>query len=336
MNYKKAQNITISLIIYTILLSVLCVNSQMHVTSYFLSANAEDTSSYDTIDYPCPDDDSVLEKGSKSEEICWLQTALNMIIGANLEVDGSFGEKTKSAVIEFQSQYGLTADGTVGGQTIKKIKEILSSDTEDSTDNKILPEEKENQQLGKKEYKFTEYWKYYYKYSKKLFFHFSELKNEIISKSSFSDVVVSLGIFEAVLLFICFITVTFKCYTAIYNDGSEELWVLPIFHLNGGCMPTVVFFIVNLIFLILSPILADIGFLYEYFSLSIRDCVLKAIFFFILKLVVSLFIYFILGLLLNVPLKICETIIQILALLFFLVDIILINISPIIMYLSII
>lgn len=265
MNYKKSKNMPIKLIIYIILLSVLyIINFQMNVPTYSLLANAEETSDYDTIDYPCPDDASVLEKGSKSEEICWLQTALNMITGANLEVDGSFGDKTTSAVIEFQSQYGLTADGIVDGQTIKKLKEVLSSDTETATNSRKSPEEKEKQQLGKKEYKFTEYWKYFYKYLKKLIFHFTQLKNEIASKSSLNDILLLWGILEAVLLIACFVTITSEWWERIYAYGSEPFKKYTA-HLNGGCMPVVLFLISNWILL---PFIADVCFLNQYWGLD--------------------------------------------------------------------
>lgn len=41
--------------------------------------------------------------------------------GQSLAVDGSYGPKTKSAVQAFQSSQGLTADGTVGPQTWRKL-----------------------------------------------------------------------------------------------------------------------------------------------------------------------------------------------------------------------
>lgn len=332
MNYKKSKNMPIKLIIYIILLSVLyIINFQMNVPAYFLSANAEETNAYDTIDYPCPDDDSVLEKGSKSEEICWLQTALNMITGANLEVDGSFGDKTKSAVIEFQSQYGLTTDGTVDGQTIKKLKEVLSSDTETATNNEKSPEEKEKQQLGKKEYKFTEYWKYYYKYLKKLIFHFTQLKNEIASKSSLNDILLLWGIIEATLLLVCFVTITSEWWKRIYSNGSETFFKKYTVHLNGGCMPVVLFLISNWILL---PFIADVCFLNQYWGLDTGGCILKAILYSILRFIIIIAIFFPLDLLLST--KKLPDIICFPMLLLDCIMLININITPIIMMLSII
>lgn len=52
-----------------------------------------------------------LKKGSKEEEVKTLQKLLN------ITVDGSFGPKTESAVIEFQKKHNLDADGIVGSKT---------------------------------------------------------------------------------------------------------------------------------------------------------------------------------------------------------------------------
>lgn len=339
MNYKKTQNTAIKLIIYIIFLSVLYINNfQTNVPAYFLSANAEEMRDDDkplTIDYPCPSDDSVLKKGSKSEEICWLQTALNMITDANLEVDGNFGDKTKSAVIEFQSRYGLTADGTAGGQTIKKLKEVLSSDTETSTDDKkSSSEEKTEPEIEKKEYKFTAYWKYYYKYSKKLIFHFGKLKNEIASK--LNSVMISWGIIEIILLIfslMCFATHTTENWVRIYSDGFEVPFVKHITHLGGGCLPILLFLALNWI---LFPIIADVCFLNQYFGLSIGSCILKAIFYLILKLVACGFILNSANNILELSeSKILGAIISIVVWLCLIIAVIT-NITPIIMYLSII
>lgn len=52
-----------------------------------------------------------LRKGSKGDDVKILQKALG------LKVDGYFGPKTESAVIEFQKSKGLLADGIVGKKT---------------------------------------------------------------------------------------------------------------------------------------------------------------------------------------------------------------------------
>lgn len=47
-------------------------------------------------------------------DVKWLQQALNDVIDANLNVDGSAGPATGNAIRKFQAQYGLTQDGYFG------------------------------------------------------------------------------------------------------------------------------------------------------------------------------------------------------------------------------
>ena len=67
-----------------------------------------------------------LKKGSKSDKISWVQESINSLMNAGLEVDGNFGSVTESAIIKFQSQYGLEADGVIGPETISKIESLLA------------------------------------------------------------------------------------------------------------------------------------------------------------------------------------------------------------------
>ena len=56
---------------------------------------------------------SVLRKGSKGEQVKTLQRILNAF-GANLDVDGSFGSLTQSALKSYQTKNGLLVDGICG------------------------------------------------------------------------------------------------------------------------------------------------------------------------------------------------------------------------------
>ena len=58
--------------------------------------------------------------GSRGATVKELQTALNNH-GANIAVDGVFGQETRSAVIEFQKAHGLTANGTVDSKTWNEV-----------------------------------------------------------------------------------------------------------------------------------------------------------------------------------------------------------------------
>lgn len=67
---------------------------------------------------------STLKTGSKGVEVRELQEKLAIIGYAPGTADGSFGAKTKAAVIAFQSDAGLSADGVVGAKTWAALDEI--------------------------------------------------------------------------------------------------------------------------------------------------------------------------------------------------------------------
>lgn len=59
----------------------------------------------------------ILKYGSRGPSVELLQLALNRAGFGTVSTDGIFGEKTKNAVIAFQAENGLSADGIVGPQT---------------------------------------------------------------------------------------------------------------------------------------------------------------------------------------------------------------------------
>ncbi|MDU2200113.1 MAG: peptidoglycan-binding protein [Terrisporobacter othiniensis] len=61
-----------------------------------------------------------LKMGNKGEHVMWLQKAL-INRGYNIEADGSFGSKTKAAVMSYQKSRGLKVDGYVGVDTHSAI-----------------------------------------------------------------------------------------------------------------------------------------------------------------------------------------------------------------------
>ncbi len=73
----------------------------------------------------------VRNSGTSTSEVKWMQAALNYCIankGLNasyLDVDGSFGPASQAATKAFQRKYGLSADGSFGPDTIRKMKEVL-------------------------------------------------------------------------------------------------------------------------------------------------------------------------------------------------------------------
>jgi peptidoglycan hydrolase-like protein with peptidoglycan-binding domain len=72
--------------------------------------------------------DGVLEKGEKGKAVTELQKALDAAgmrdaKGNRLNPDGDFGDRTKEAVANFQRSHGLKADGEVGPDTFKALRE---------------------------------------------------------------------------------------------------------------------------------------------------------------------------------------------------------------------
>lgn len=61
-----------------------------------------------------------IKKGSRGEDVKWLQTMLN-VKGYSLKVDGIAGDKTITAVKDFQRKNGLTVDGIAGKKTIAAL-----------------------------------------------------------------------------------------------------------------------------------------------------------------------------------------------------------------------
>ncbi|MFD4694336.1 D-Ala-D-Ala carboxypeptidase family metallohydrolase [Streptomyces sp. NBC_00683] len=71
-----------------------------------------------------------LSEGMSGDDVTQLQirVAGHVDYGEILSVDGSFGPRTKAAVIKFQQAYGLGADGIAGSQTFSKIYALQDPD----------------------------------------------------------------------------------------------------------------------------------------------------------------------------------------------------------------
>ncbi len=70
----------------------------------------------------CP----TLARGYQGGCVNQLQAELNTIDGANLPVDGTFGDATQAAVEAFQQAHGLQQDGVVGAATKQAIDAALT------------------------------------------------------------------------------------------------------------------------------------------------------------------------------------------------------------------
>lgn len=65
-----------------------------------------------------------LRKGDKGENVKVLQTMLNSVNNAGLDIDGSFGGKTQTAVKNFQKTNKLEVDGVCGPKTWSKLESL--------------------------------------------------------------------------------------------------------------------------------------------------------------------------------------------------------------------
>ncbi|PPK48883.1 M14 family metallopeptidase [Clostridium algidicarnis] len=67
----------------------------------------------------------VLKTGSKGSDVMKIQAVLKKIGYTTGSLDGIFGNDTKNAVIGFQQNNGLTADGIIGEETCKILNKFL-------------------------------------------------------------------------------------------------------------------------------------------------------------------------------------------------------------------
>jgi peptidoglycan hydrolase-like protein with peptidoglycan-binding domain len=67
----------------------------------------------------------ILKKGSSGDSVKKLQQNLKTLKFYNGAIDGVFGSKTEEAVIKFQSQNAVKADGVVGDETQAAIERAV-------------------------------------------------------------------------------------------------------------------------------------------------------------------------------------------------------------------
>jgi peptidoglycan hydrolase-like protein with peptidoglycan-binding domain len=65
--------------------------------------------------------DPTLRQGDSGDAVTELQQLLNAK-GINIAIDGVFGAATRAAVVQFQQQNSLVADGIVGTQTWQALR----------------------------------------------------------------------------------------------------------------------------------------------------------------------------------------------------------------------
>lgn len=73
------------------------------------------------------EDEIFMKVGSRGTRVGTVQEFLNIFRGTDTRVDNDFGNGTKAAVIEFQEDAGITADGEPGPQTYQEMIDWLNA-----------------------------------------------------------------------------------------------------------------------------------------------------------------------------------------------------------------
>lgn len=81
-------------------------------------------------------DPSLLKEGTNGNEVYILQNKLKEYGYYQGPLDGSFGGGTREAVVEFQLDCGLNADGVVGSSTMQALRDFKASDVSRGSNNR--------------------------------------------------------------------------------------------------------------------------------------------------------------------------------------------------------
>lgn len=99
----------------------------------------------------------IITVGSNGDIVKSIQRLLNYLEGCNIKEDGLFGPETCNAIIKFQGENGLRADGIVGIQTATKLCSSIDVENKSNSTNLSLqngiktPEKKTVNQIIKSE-----------------------------------------------------------------------------------------------------------------------------------------------------------------------------------------
>lgn len=81
--------------------------------------------------------DALSKQGSRGDEVTAIQTKLHEMGYYNDKVDGIFGSGTKNALMSFQKDNGLSADGIAGTKTLQALGITSSSSNGDFSESEI-------------------------------------------------------------------------------------------------------------------------------------------------------------------------------------------------------
>ncbi|MBE6756243.1 MAG: peptidoglycan-binding protein [Ruminococcaceae bacterium] len=140
-NFRRIVSIILALTVITGVFSINFVSSSAaNYTSNYKNYSAPS----DSGDYAYWNGKKVVKaSGTTVSEIKWMQSSLNSLIDKGiisckkLDVDGSFGPASAAATKKFQAAMGLTQDSSFGPASIKKMKSVLSTKSDISSNGKV-------------------------------------------------------------------------------------------------------------------------------------------------------------------------------------------------------
>lgn len=272
---------------------VLCIPALPAVQSF-----AEETAAAQEIAYPRPNADTVLKSGDKGDAVCWVQEALNRVLGTELTVDGKFGAKTESALRDFQTQQGLSVTGTADAETVSALEAILFPPAETApagTDISPPPAETEPALSMKanpdRDHVFKSYWSAYFRCAKLCLGDLPAVGKMLVTTGKW--VLIGLGIMILELLIFAILFGGWKnkdagngyVYKYLFTFSAEEA---------GGCASWSIGILLRLVllFLLISPVIADYAFLRSLYRLGGWKCFFLALLFSAIRAGIALAVYF--------------------------------------------
>lgn len=246
-------------------------------------------------DYPRPAENTVLRKGSRGEDVCWLQAALNAATNAGLTVDGDFGGGTEAALIAFQEQQGLTADGIAGAETLRRLDELLNQQATEEAQPEDEPQVTEPAEPRQVKSIFLDYWKSFFLCITDFAANFKE---KIAWMASFSGAIA--GFVIAIIVAVWVLLVLFKFGDSFEETGrlirlSNGDWIdelrfvgssFSITNAMGSFLPG--FLKLVGICILLSPAISDVVYLCGSYGTSVWGGIWRALLYGVLRILLSI------------------------------------------------
>ena len=267
------------------------------------SADAVQDDFSSAAEYSAPEYGTELKKGDRGESVRWLQDALNRVLGTSLTVDGSYGQNTENAVRDFQKSNRLPETGIADSETLLMLQTLIAPPAETTvpSDETESPEQTEAQSKSAlqmearadRDHVFRSYWSAYFRCFGLSLSHPGGLLRMIFQSGK--TLVIGILIILGELLLFSIMFGGWKnadagggyVYKYIYSFSTEEA---------AGCfsMTAGLFLKLLLLFIVISPVIADYFFLRALFQLSGIKCILLALLFTLMRLAAAVALYYLL------------------------------------------